>query len=93
MKTLIIAGLAAAALAASTGVTLAQRSDVVPMGFNAAGQPVCPSNYVVQGNACVSVNAGHQGGPDAVPIGRNAAGGSPQFTRQSPDLRGQAYAA
>lgn len=75
LKALIIAALAGAAVVASADLALAQRGpDIVPMGRNAAGQPVCPSNYVVQGNSCVSIYAGRRGGPDAVPIGRNAAG-------------------
>lgn len=44
------------------------------MGRNAAGQPMCPGNYMLQGSVCVSINAGRPGGPDTVPLGRNSAG-------------------
>lgn len=83
MKTLIIAALATAALAGTGGIASAQRGpDVVPMSISPNGQPVCPSNYVVRGNACVSIYAGRQQpqpqiqqrGPDAVPITRNYRG-------------------
>ena len=49
--------LASTALAAGfvvvTATAAAAQPDVVPLRFNAYGQGVCPSNYVIQGNVCV----------------------------------------
>ncbi len=53
MRFLASAGLAAGILVVMSGIAAAQPA-VVPLRFNAYGQPVCPSNYEVRGNACVN---------------------------------------
>jgi hypothetical protein len=53
MKSLILAAVGAAILAASSGMAAAQPA-TAPLRFNAYGQPVCPSNYEVRGNVCVN---------------------------------------
>lgn len=58
MKVLINAALASTMLAASAGIAFAQYGDAVPIQRGYRGQPVCPSNYVVRGGACVSIYAG-----------------------------------
>lgn len=62
VKALIFAALASVTLASTADVASAQYGDVVPMGRNWRGEPVCPSNYVVRGNACVSIYALGRGG-------------------------------
>ena len=59
MKTLILAAVASAALAGSVGAAIAQYGNVVPIRPNYRGEPSCPSNYVIRGNACVSIYAGY----------------------------------
>src|SRR5512139_2940001 len=61
MKALIVAAVASTTLAASAGAALAQYGDAVPIRRGYGGEPVCPSNYVVRGNACVSIYAGRGG--------------------------------
>jgi hypothetical protein len=61
VKPLVIAAVAGVALTASVGTALAQYGDVVPIRPNYRGEPSCPSNYVVRGNACVSIY-GERGG-------------------------------
>jgi hypothetical protein len=61
MKTLIFAAVTSATLAGSAGGALAQYGDVVPIRPNYRGEPSCPSNYVIRGNACVSIYAGRGG--------------------------------
>jgi hypothetical protein len=61
MKTLIVAAVAAAAIASSAGVAFAQYGDAVPIRPNYRGEPSCPSNYVIQGGACVSIYSGRRG--------------------------------
>ena len=58
MKTLMLAAVTCAALAGSVGGAFAQYGDVVPIRPNWRGEPSCPSNYVIQGNVCVSIYAG-----------------------------------
>ena len=53
MRFLTSAGFAAGILVVMGGIAAAQPA-VVPLRFNAYGQPVCPSNYEVRGNACVN---------------------------------------
>lgn len=62
MKAFLTALAASATLLGSCGVGLAQYGDAVPIQRGYGGQPVCPSNYVVRGNACVSIYAGRGGG-------------------------------
>jgi hypothetical protein len=62
VRALVIAAVASAALAASVGSAFAQ--DVVPIRPNFRGEASCPSNYVIRGNACVSIYAGRGGGYD-----------------------------
>jgi hypothetical protein len=64
VKSLIIAAAATAALAASAGTALAQYGDAVPITRNYRGELACPSNYVIRGNACVSIYAGRGGYDD-----------------------------
>jgi hypothetical protein len=61
VKALIIAAVASAALAGSAGLASAQYGDAVPIRPNYRGEPSCPSNYVIRGNACVSIYAGRGG--------------------------------
>src|SRR5690349_10690431 len=61
MKALIVAAAAAAAIASSAGVAFAQYGDAVPIRPNYRGEPSCPSNYVIQGGACVSIYSGRRG--------------------------------
>ena len=61
MKSLVIAALTGAAFVALVGSALAQYGDAVPIRPNYRGEPSCPSNYVVRGNACVSIY-GRRGG-------------------------------
>ena len=62
MKAFLTALAASVTLLGSCGVGLAQYGDAVPIQRGYGGQPVCPSNYVVRGNACVSIYAGRGGG-------------------------------
>lgn len=62
MRTLITTALASAVLAVSAGAALAQYGDAVPIGRNWRGELACPSNYVIRGNACVSIHALRRGG-------------------------------
>jgi hypothetical protein len=59
---LIIATIATAVIASTSGVASAQYGDVVPIRPNYRGEASCPSNYVIQGGACVSIYAGRRGG-------------------------------
>ena len=58
LKTLSIVLVASAAIAATAAFALAQ--DVVPIRPNYRGEASCPSNYVIRGNACVSIYAGRE---------------------------------
>ena len=60
MKALFLAALAATTIASGIGSAMAQ--DAVPIRPNYRGEPSCPSNYVIQGGACVSIYAGRHGG-------------------------------
>lgn len=55
MKNLIIAAVTTSSLFASAGVAVAQYGDAVAIQRNYRGEQICPSNYVIRGNACVSV--------------------------------------
>jgi hypothetical protein len=61
VRTLVIAAVASAALAASVGSAMAQYGDAVPIRPNYRGEPSCPSNYVIRGGQCVSIYAGRGG--------------------------------
>jgi len=64
VKTLAIATVASAVLAASVGSASAQYGDTVPITRNWRGELACPSNYVIRGGVCVSIYAGGGGYPD-----------------------------
>ena len=67
MKTACIAAIGLATLVSSANVSVAQYGDAVPIGRNYRGEPACPSNYVIRGNACVSIYAGRGRGYDDRP--------------------------
>ena len=53
MRAFIILSVASLALAGANGFAFAQYGDVVPIEPNYRGEPSCPSNYIIEGNACV----------------------------------------
>jgi hypothetical protein len=56
----IVLAVAAAAIVGSAGIASAQYGDAVPISRNWRGELACPSNYVIRGNACVSIYAGRR---------------------------------
>lgn len=60
MRILVLAALSAIF---STSA-MAQYGDVVEPRYNRSGDAVCPSNYVIRGGACVSINAGRRNSDD-----------------------------
>lgn len=60
MKTFILGAATAAVIFGSFGQASAQYGDAVPIGRTRWGEPACPSNYVIRGNACVSIYAGRR---------------------------------
>ena len=60
MRAIVLAAATVAALAGSAGPSSAQYGDAVPISRNWRGELACPSNYVIRGNACVSIYAGRR---------------------------------
>ncbi len=60
MRAIVLAAATVAAFIASAGTASAQYGDAVPITRNWRGEPACPSNYVIRGNACVSIYAGRR---------------------------------
>ena len=58
MRAFIITAVAAATLAGSTRIAPAQSDAAIPLQRNFRGEPSCPNNYEIRGNACVSIYAG-----------------------------------
>jgi hypothetical protein len=58
VKAIIIAAAATMTLAGSPRIASAQYDAAVPIQRNYRGEPSCPANYEIRGNACVSILAG-----------------------------------
>jgi hypothetical protein len=58
VKAFVIAAMAAMTLAGSTRIASAQFDTVIPLQRGDRGEPTCPANYEIRGNACVSILAG-----------------------------------
>ena len=58
MRAFIIIAVATLALAGSTHIVPAQSDAAIPLQRNDRGEPSCPANYEIRGNACVSIYAG-----------------------------------
>jgi len=58
VKAFILLSVASLAIACSNGFAFAQYGDAVPIQPNHRGEPSCPSNYIIKGNACVSLYPG-----------------------------------
>ncbi|MGM4906761.1 hypothetical protein AB8B21_03155 [Tardiphaga sp. 866_E4_N2_1] len=62
MKIKMTAALVAGILGVSCIAASAQSGpDILPISRNYRGEAACPSNYVIRGNACVSIYAGRGG--------------------------------
>jgi hypothetical protein len=58
VRALIIAAAISMALAGSPRIASAQSDAAIPIQRNDRGEPSCPANYELRGNACVSIYAG-----------------------------------
>ena len=58
MKAFIIAAVATMTLAGSTRIASGQFDTIIPLQRDHRGEPSCPANYEIRGNACVSMLAG-----------------------------------
>lgn len=58
VRAFIIAAAVTTALAGSAHIASAQSDAAIPIQRNYRGEPSCPGNYEMRGNACVSIYAG-----------------------------------